>query len=491
MMSPVTRTVPVAVALALAAAPLAVLGAGPAVAVPTWTEIATGTTEDITAVEYQSADRLWFATNNGHLYKVVNGVAQLKYTASSATSFTDLEFQAGGGTGLAVGTNGVVVRSTNAGDTWSPITLPASGHTGDQGCANPQQLASDLDSVTLDDTGRAWISGRGSQLWSSSSAGSGWVSANGNGTTCRVPRDVDDVLLAPGSVYFVTKYFGEVYLSNDGLLTPASQRPAPAGNGFTATRRVAGDPANPQRQWAVSPEQLGGSSFVARTTDGWSTSAAWGLASPTTLPPLYDVDAAGGTVLAVGDSGAVVTSTDGATFTVATAGTALASVPWRAVSLADGNNAAIGGVGGRLAVTADAISTAPPPAPTPPAPTAPAPAAKATPTLAAKAPVQGGAAKVAGRAVKVRVAGTLGVPAGAACTGTVGLTLTRGKKVVAWAAAPLASGCRYAARLSVKRAALKGARRLVLGVSFAGNEALGPVAATYRIKVKAKRHRTR
>ncbi len=70
----------------------------------------------------------------------------------------------------------------------------------------------------------------------------------------------------------------------------------------------------------------------------------------------YDVDFAGGTVLAAGDAGMVLNSIDGANFFYNDADGALATTAWRAAGLASATAGAIGGVGGKLAVTSAANS---------------------------------------------------------------------------------------------------------------------------------------
>lgn len=41
----------------------------------TWTEIPCNTTEDITAIEYQGADRFWFTTGASKIFRRVGGVS--------------------------------------------------------------------------------------------------------------------------------------------------------------------------------------------------------------------------------------------------------------------------------------------------------------------------------------------------------------------------------------------------------------------------------
>ena len=87
------------------------------------------------------------------------------------------------------------------------------------------------------------------------------------------------------SGYFIAKSFGQVYFTSNGLAGAASPKPGSAGNGFDQLRRLAGDPANPNRMWAVFPG--GGPSYVRRTpTAGTASSTgrsrtATGARSPT------------------------------------------------------------------------------------------------------------------------------------------------------------------------------------------------------------------
>jgi hypothetical protein len=221
------------------------------------------------------------------------------------------------------------------------------------------QAPGDLDTVRIDGMGRAWIAAGGSQIWRSTGTGATlglfWVDANnGAGTSCAlVARDIDAMVFIPGDPagYFITRSFGYVWFSSNPFTTSTSEKPANAGNGFTTLRRAVGDPSNTNRMWAVTPGE--GTSYVQRTIDGWSTGAGWTIANPDTrgFSRAYDVDYAGGTVLAAGAGGMVLHSIDGESFFYNDADGALATQDWRAVSLADGVNGAIGGTNGKLAVT--------------------------------------------------------------------------------------------------------------------------------------------
>jgi hypothetical protein len=331
--------------------------AGPASA-GIWTPVASNTTEDITAIEYQGADRFWFTTGAGKIFKRVGGTFQEK-KSDAVTAFKDIEFQAGGGTGLAVGTNGRVWRSTDSGDTWNLIGVPNGGNATNERCDLPAEALGDVDSVRFDGLGNAWLMAGGSQIYRSpagAGVGTGWVYMNGVGD-CKVDQDIDDAFFVPGSAagYFIARSFGGVWFTANGLGSDAALKPASAGNGFEDVRRVAGDPGNPNRQWTVTPGS-GGLSYFARTTDGWSTESNWDIGNPdrrdVTKPS--DVDFAGGTVLLAGSAGMIQHSIDGATFFFDDADGELATQDWLSVGLASANEGAVGGTGGKLALTSAA-----------------------------------------------------------------------------------------------------------------------------------------
>ena len=353
-MSRAARTLFLATVLALAAA------AGTANAA-TWTEIPSGTTEEITAVEYRGGDQFWFTTANGKIFRRVGGTFQQEYSQLGVV-FRDIVFDAAGSVGVAVGTNGAVARTTNGGADWAPVGLPQSGNPlSEFECDAVKHNAGDLDTVAVDGVGRAWIAGSGAQLWRSSGTGgalgTGWVDANdGSGDDCNLPRDIDGMFFVAGSEsgYFIAKSFGQVYFTSNGLAGAASPKPGSAGNGFDQLRRLAGDPANPNRMWAVFPG--GGPSYIRRTDDGWNSELDWNIANRDRreITDPHDIDYAGGTIVTAGEAGLIMLSTNGADFFFQDATGALTTQDWRAVSVADAANAALGGTNGKLAVTTSA-----------------------------------------------------------------------------------------------------------------------------------------
>ncbi len=337
----------------------------PAAHAVSWTEVPSNTTEDITAVEYRGAAGFWIATANGKILKRSGETFGLK-TASAGTVFTDIEFNAAGTVGFAVGTNGKLMRSQDGGDSWVNVMLPDGGdQTSDNQCGGVDEAPGDLDSVTFQSPTRAWVTGGGTQIWRTTAGATeanvgsttgGWEYANDAGADCKIEQDVDDIFPVAGSdsLYFVAKSFGGMWFTSNGLTGAASKKAASAGNGFQETRRLAGDPTNPNRQWSVAPNGSGGS-YVARTTTGWSSEDGFSIATPDTdFDKMYDIDYEGGTVLTAGDAGSIATSVDGTNFYIEPAGGALATQAWRSVSVASATDAAIGGTGGKLIVSTTA-----------------------------------------------------------------------------------------------------------------------------------------
>ncbi|HKG02431.1 MAG TPA: hypothetical protein VKB03_04570 [Conexibacter sp.] len=477
----------------------------------TWTEIPSNTGEDITAIEYQGPDRFWFGTGAGRVFKRVGSAFQEKRFVPGAV-IKDIEFQDGGNIGFAVGTNGTVLRSTDAGETWTQVDGIAGGNaTSPFGCSDLQPIG-DVDSVRFAGSARAWLFAGGNQIFRTPDVATAanvgargtweWIN-RGTPGACRITADIDDAFPIPGSsaIYFVGKSFGQVFFSSNALTSDASPKPGSAGNGFETTRRLVGDPSNSNRMWSVAPNGIGGS-YYARTTDGWNSAVDWtvGGADGTTssLTRGESIDFNGGTVLAAGTAGMIVTSIDGATFWFNPAGGAVATQDWKAVSLASANDAAVGGTSGKLLLTSDAANVIPaaPPAPpaggggTTPPPTTPRPPAIRFPS-AANPPVTGGVARRGRRFVTVPVSGRLtpprGISAAAACRGRVirlRLSKTRGRRrTLLRTTVRVSRACRYRKQLRVRTSKLRGVRALLLQVSFRGNSLVGAARATYTIPV--------
>ena len=217
-----------------------------------------------------------------------------------------------------------------------------------------------------------------------------WTDANddthGTGSrsddTCRIAHTYNDGMgdaffpsANPDVGYFCTPFFGEVFLTTNNLASNAGLQPGSCGNGTSTKRRIAGDQDNPNRMWAVTSAGTG-ASFTAYTTDGWANDNRFQIADGDGFlaETPYDVATAGGTVIASGDAGMILESLDGVNFRHQPASGAQSTAGWRAVGMYDAANAAVGGVGGQLAISTDANTFPAPPAAAPaPAPgTAPA-----------------------------------------------------------------------------------------------------------------------
>lgn len=477
----------------------------------TWTEIPSGTTEDITAIEYQAADRFWFGTAAGKVFRRVGGTFQQEASVPGA-AIKDIEFQDGGLVGFAVGTNGTVLRSRDGGDNWTQVAGIRGGSTTSPTNCGANEDIGDVDTIRFAGNARAWLFAGGSQVYRTRDGATAlnvgdtgnWEWINNNAGACRLGGDVDDAFPIPGStaIYFIGKSFGEVFFSSNELNSNAAEKPGSAGNGFQQTRRVAGDPSNSNRMWALTPDGSGGS-YYQRTTDGWGTANDWRVANGENgqLTRGESVDYSGGTLLAAGSAGMILESTDGVSFYLDPVGGSLATNDWKSVSLASAVDGAIGGIGGKLLVSSNAnvlpIPVTPPagPGPTPgPGPIIGDPILPRFPVLppvrfGSSSPVTGGVATVGRRFVTVPVSGRLtpprGVDAATACRGkrvTLKVSKTRGRRrLLLRTTVRVSRSCRYRKQLRVRRSRVAGARALLLQVSFRGSTVVGASRATYTI----------
>lgn len=349
------RLLPLALLLSLLVAVLAPGAASAGI----WSPVASGTSEDILAIEYQGEDRFWFTTANGKVFKRAGG--GFKQVADAQITLNDIAFQPGGAVGLAVGQGGKVLRSTDAGETWSTVSGIQARNSG---CNGSAALAG-VTAVRFASGNRVYLFADGfGQIARSDDAGATWQDANrsADGTACRIRAVISDAFLpGPDVGYFMSERFGETYLSTDNLGTAALQGNGP--NGFENVHRVVGDSRNQNRQWALTPE-TGNGSYFQRTETGWRSEDGWELINPGTMQAGYDLAFAGGTVLAAGDGGMILNSVDGRRFGFSPADGAQAGTAWRAVALASGTQGAVGGRGGALVLSSSAnqVPSPPPPA---------------------------------------------------------------------------------------------------------------------------------
>jgi len=348
--------------------------AAPAGAATIWTPVASGTTQDITAIDYHSDSAAWFATSNGQLW-YANGGGFTLGGSFPGNSFDDVAFQPGGGlVGYAVTVGGKAYRSIDGGHSWALVTLPMVH----DGCSSATTVpVPRLNAVVWADASTAYLVG-GSDATepvvlktTTATTTSTFASVNGNGSTCRLGSSgeyVTDGFAVPGNpnaLFFITEDFGSVYQSSDGFASTLTKT-GEIINNFSSTPRLAVDPNNPNRMWAVdhSGTTCGELCFEFSEAAGASNQAMTLVGAPDSPKEnLYGVGFAGGTLLAAGDGGEIYTSVDGKNAYLQPAGGALATANWRAVGIANATHALVGGAGGALAktTTANAIPDTTPP----------------------------------------------------------------------------------------------------------------------------------
>jgi photosystem II stability/assembly factor-like uncharacterized protein len=232
----------------LAAAALATLAPASAHA-GIWTQVATPTTQTITAIDYQGGDRFWFTTSSS-IYKRT-GSSWTKQLDAPGTNFTGIEFNASGTKGLAVGQAGAVWRFN--GTSWAKVSPLLTYNHPDTGCPGSGTYTRTAP-VTADFTNVRWVNDTtvfalsktgGSLLRSTDSGatfseidrqadGSCWISYAGDW--------IDDVFVLPSNpqhMLFLTGYYGRIYLSSNGLTSQAAYR------GYSCGDRLFVDPDNP------------------------------------------------------------------------------------------------------------------------------------------------------------------------------------------------------------------------------------------------------
>lgn len=379
--------------LALLAMFFAMVGSAGAV---TWTQIPSGTTSEISAIEYQGGNRFWFTTTTGAIYGKNSGTFTLQ-KAATGVPLNDIEFlPAPSEVGLAVGDAGQVFRTVNGGGTWTTVNknlVPVSKTSSYPfSQCDAAGVLGDVSSVRFASSKAVYIFAAGNQIARSVQANPTMLGADGTwadanwedkpplgvynaGEACKIPsgynEGVSDAFFVNENVgYFCEKYFGEIYFTADGLTGQALRKSDAFFCPDETEAHMAGDPANPSRMWAVGARAgSSGLYLTSWTANAWGqhdefdigNSSVRGFSTPT------DIDYAGGTVLGSGTAGMIINSVDGKTFWYSDAGGTLTTANWSAASLASGNDAAVGGQGGALAISSNA-SVVPTPPPAPPRP---------------------------------------------------------------------------------------------------------------------------
>ena len=167
--------------------------------------------------------------------------------------------------------------------------------------------------------------------------------------------DVAPIAGAPSSLYFITEYFGGVYLTSDGFASPMTRR-GELVNSYEHSPRLAIDPNNPNRIWAVDNSNCITLCFQYSVSGGAGETSMIIAGSPTVNEVLNGIGFAGGTLVAAGDGGEIYNSINGTTAYLQHADGALAANRWLSVGVADATHAMIGGAGGNLVKSTTASS---------------------------------------------------------------------------------------------------------------------------------------
>jgi len=426
----------------------AALGAA-AQAASVWTPVPSGTTQDITAVQYRSDAQAWFGTSNGAVFRS-NGAGGFTAATSSpgpGNTITDVAFNAAGTVGYATTTTGKIYRSTDAGDHWTSLTLP----TVYGSCSSLPAGAVPMPPLYR----AAWASDDSLLYVVGGAAGKSpvvlritnpatlpnptLVNANqaSAASSCKVVERgatgdaLTDAFVLPGNPQFVTvihKYFGELDTTTDGFASVPTHYGAGTINGFTGGPRLAVDPGNPNRLWVAEHSGGGSGQYFEYSEDAGANASRMEIGGEVSVNPnLYGIAFSGGTLLAVGDTGQILTSIDGRTAYLQPADGALAGTKWQAVSLADATHALVGGAGGALVKTAAAntIPDTTPPAGTITGPLTPKVGVAAAYTLTATDNAGGSGVDPASVTwTATSAAGASGNPASLTFTGTGFKTIT-------------------------------------------------------------------
>jgi hypothetical protein len=332
-----------------------------------WTPIASGTTENITALDYQGGDRFWIATAGGSIRYREGGVFKPATGTGLPTSivFNDIAFQPGSNVGLAVGNGNNVWRSTDAGRTWSklaPTTIinDFCGNVG--GGAVP---VGDMFAIAWGANDVVYLGGDHGTVLRSQDGGASFTEVNKSTTGCRMDSEgTSDMFFFPSStsrndekLYFQAREaFGQIFFTSDGLQSSAQPRDTSI-NGTEDNTNLAVDPTNTNRIWSTNNcgftcfyrSEDGAANFECVCTilnEGGEDQLAW-----------TDVEYTGGTTLVAGEGGQIAHSVNGRDFFYNKADGSLLTKDWLAAGLASGTAGAVGGQGGALVVTSAANAT--------------------------------------------------------------------------------------------------------------------------------------
>jgi len=347
--------------LVVAATAALMLSATASASAGIWSARASGTTQDITAVDYRAPDQLFYATANGQILK--NATVQLNVPG---VTFTGIELNPSGTAGLATANTGKLYRFD--GTTWTLKSLANTSFNHEcpgSGGPFPRTFTptGNLTGVSWKDDLTAYISSadRGVVL-KTTNGGASWqdVSRQADGSCFADPGSgalLSDVMTQKGTdnVWVVTDSFGGRRFSADGFAGPTAVRNDTSVNCFDVPMKIAVDQDNPNRNFVVG--KCSGGLAMGFSSDGgvsYDISLEYPNFNSSSITTLYDVALAGGSAIAVGDGGVILTSPDGLKAYNQPADGTEGTTGWRAVDKFDGNNAAVVGAGGKLVVSTQA-----------------------------------------------------------------------------------------------------------------------------------------
>ena len=343
-------------------------------------------TDVISAIDYQGENRFWYATQSGKVRRRVNGafVAPASVPTGNVT-FNDIAFEPGGTTGVAVGSHGTIWRSYDSGATWTRANFTAyaqpCGAWSDTAAGLPATTNPDLNlfTATWASGGVIYVGGEKGVLLRSTNGGDSFQEINKSREIDRygdyviecvldedfydvVPLAIEDTQPENERPIYMLGRGGQVYYSSNGWSGTPDDK-VWFDYGSSTRKQLVVDPVNTNRMWAITS---GGDGALYLTKDGSNEDYpdVYGD-DEDELEELYGIAGAGPapTIVVVGEGGDVLNSIDGEDFYYNRAAGALETQDWYAVSGYDASHFAIGGKNGKLAITdkADTIPDVTPP----------------------------------------------------------------------------------------------------------------------------------
>jgi photosystem II stability/assembly factor-like uncharacterized protein len=349
---------------------LALAPAAAARAASVWTPVASGTTQTISAIAAGSAGEVVFATTGGSIGRLVGGrFVAATVAPPNPNGFTDVALSPDGSEGVAVGPQGMIYRSTDGGGTWSQVSgtqtftsgcnnLPSGGPAG-----SLVALTDSLFSVKFADANTVYVTGGNDDVLKSVDGGATFVEVNkradetcvanpGEGGGGAGEGITDSAWIDANHGFLLSNFFGRYFQTSDGFATASTE--AEGVNGSTYIDRLALDPRDPSRAWAISGGARNGSYFQY-TTDG---GASWNNPSyDDNQVGLQDIATNGTAVVTVGLGGDIYSSADGRAFSRHPAGAPYTGTDWHSVVVLPGGETYVGGAGGALLWSANPIAT--------------------------------------------------------------------------------------------------------------------------------------